>query len=594
MQNFYPYIIAIILLTLFLIYFEIKRTNKKRLIIRILAVTIAAASLLFLIVPVKYSEEIAADLKVINFLTPGVQAEDLTTEIYFTSDSSMLKMLEKSRVTYIPDLLYYLETHPEVTGVKVYGYGLPKAVLNNLEGRTISFHPSALPDGILSCSWPRAIPASEILRVQGTYNNTGNVPVKLSLLGLGTVQDSVMVPAKKQMIFTLSCQPRQTGRAVYQLLTSKDDKKTSSEEIPFEVTELPKPRILVLASFPDFENKFLRNWLFENNYPAFFRTRVSKDKFSTEQINLEGTENTNITASALKKYDLLIADDEELANLGSLSPALHREIRAGLGLLIRLNDAKPLSEFSKAFRISGTADSISTAVVPVLSENTQRLKALPMTQQVYMDGNTGQLSLVKEPKGKVLVSSALNGKGRITATSLSATFNWVLNAANSDYAAYWSQLIKHTSKRFADEFHWTTTPVLPSVSEQVRINFQGPTATALAALTVNDRGLSVQQHLVLPFYWQGAFRADRKGWNDFTTFNIDKQALYIYDTAAWRSLKAAELININTRFQDRHVAASEKEEKSVTELEKHLPKWIFVAFFLLSMAFLWFETKILQ
>ena len=561
--------------------------------LRILAVLFSASALLFLIVPIKYHTERSRNPKAMHFLTEGMVAANLSGDEYFTSDHAIVKTLGKERVNYIPDLLYHLATHPEISSVNVYGYGLPGYVLNKLQDINFTFHPGSLPSGFTAGSWSDILPASEVQRVQGLFNNSSDRPVKLLLEGLGTRLDSVMIPARKQMPFTLSCTPRQIGPAVYQLQAFSGAEKIATEEVPFQVVEQPKTKILVLASFPDFENKFLRNWLLDHNYPALFRTRISKDKFSTEQVNAEGSEGAMLTAATFKKYDLVIADEEELTNLGVLNAALQQEIQAGLGLLLRLNEAEPGSKFSRMFNIRSTTDSITTTVQPVLRENSQQFKALPMRQPIYLAADHTQQILVADPKGNALVNTALRGNGRITATTIPATFNWVLSASTSDYSNYWSTLIKQTARKTTNDFYWDVKPKMPKVGEQVKINFQHG-SDAMPSFQLNQENLAVQQHLVIPFYWQSSFRAKRQGWTTFSTYAGKEQALYVYNASAWSVLNAKKRVIDNTAFEKLQDKKKVTAENLVQKVEKSVSKWIFFVLFLVSVAFLWFETKILQ
>lgn len=593
MQNLYLFAIPILLLAVFMVYHEVKRANRKRLTLRILAVLFSASALLFLIVPIRYHTERIRNPKAMHFLTEGMVAENLSGDEYFTSDHAIVKTLGQDRVSYIPDLLYHLATHPEISSVNVYGYGLPEYVLNKLQDINFSFHPGSLPTGFTAGSWSEILPASEVQRVQGLFNNRSDRPVKVLLEGLGTRLDSVMIPARKQMPFTLSCTPRQIGPAVYQLQAFSGAEKIATEEVPFQVVEQPKTKILVLASFPDFENKFLRNWLLDHKYPALFRTRISKDKFSTEQVNAEGAESAMLTAATFKKYDLVIADEEELTNLGALNAALQHEIQAGLGLLLRLNEAEPGSKFSRMFNIRSTRDSITTTVQPVLRENSQQLKALPMRQPVYLAANSTQQVLLADPKGNALVNTALQGNGRITATTIPATFNWVLSASTSDYSNYWSTLIKQTARKTTNDFYWDVEPKMPKVGEQVKINFQHETEV-IPSLQLKSENLAVQQHLVLPFYWQSSFRAKQQGWTTFSTSAGKEQALYVYAASAWPLIKAKKMIIDNTSFEKLQDEKKVAAQDVVQKVEKSVSRWIFFILFLVSVGFLWFETKILQ
>lgn len=594
MENQFAYILAVLLVGAFLIYQELKRTNKARMVFRVLAVIVAAASLLFMIIPIKYTDEKTTDSKVIAFLTPGVNISNLPDEVYYTSDSAILQQHGKLQISYMPDLLYHLQQHPEISGVKLYGYGLDVQVLNKLQDVKVTFHPSAAPGGIVSSSWPNIVPASEIFMVQGMYRNTGDKAVNLVLEGLGTRLDSVEIAAGKQLAFSLQCLPRQTGRAVYQLVARQNNENIETEPVPFQVVDRPKTKVLVLASFPDFEYKFLRNWLLENKYPALFRTRVSKDKFSTEQVNLDVNESTVISAATFKKYDLVIADDEELARLGAVSAALNPQIAAGLGLIVRLNEQKSLSAFSRNFNITGTTDSITTTFVPVLTESRQHLKSLPVSQPLYLSANSSQKRMVEDQKGKVLVTTATRGSGRITATAIAPTYNWVLNGENAAYASYWSQLINQTSRKTSDDFYWKADPVKPTLNSQVALTFQSSPKQALPELNINGREISVQQHLSLPFYWQATFWPNQKGWNEFRVSPGARQAIYVYDHTNWSSVEANRLIEKTTAFVKNQNKQAADSEKQITILEKSVTKWLFLSLFLISMVFLWFETKILQ
>jgi hypothetical protein len=43
----------------------------------------------------------------------------------------------------------------------------------------------------------------------------------------------------------------------------------------------------MLSASPDFESKFLKNWLSENGYAVALRSAISKDKFNSEYINIK-------------------------------------------------------------------------------------------------------------------------------------------------------------------------------------------------------------------------------------------------------------------------------------------------------------------
>jgi hypothetical protein len=593
MENFYAYIIAILLLTAFLIFKELKRVNRARLIFRMLAVVLAAVSLLFFIIPIKYQSQRKTDLKSLHFLTPGVTAAELKDETYLTSDSAVLKQLGNHGVKYVPDLIYHLRANPAVSNLIVYGYGLPSSLLKKIN-IAMDIRPSVSPEGIISCSWPDVQSSTETFRVQGIYNNTRKQAVKLVLNGLGTKLDSITIAAGQQLAFNLECKPKQIGKAVYALTAKRGNEIIEEEEVPFQVVERPKIKVLVLASFPDFEYKFLRNWLFENKYQAYFRTRVSKDKFSVEQVNLETKASDGITGSTFKNYDLVIADDEELGHLGAAGEGLTREIAAGLGLIVRINEAKALSAFTRKFQLFASTDSITTLYQPVIVDVGQKLKKLTVNQPVYIGRNGAQLPLVEDQQGKILSSLAMVSKGRVTATTIPATFNWVLGAANADYTNYWTAIMNRTARKTNSDFQFLYSPRFPVQGELVSINFQASPETELPQFSLAGKLVPVQQHQWLPFYWQANFWSKTTGWNPLEVRPGTKQALYIYKKTAWLPLKMHQLLKENQIYGKQLKILMQNKEESIEVAEKQVSDWVFLAVFLFSMGFLWYETKILQ
>jgi hypothetical protein len=111
---------------------------------------------------------------------------------------------------------------------------------------------------------------------------------------------------------------------------------------------------------------------------------------------------------------------------------------------------------------------------------------------------------------------------------------------------------------------------------------------------LNGRALNTQQHLVLPFYWQASHQATTGGWQTFSTTGGHKQAIYIFKSDDWKSVKAYERLKLNMDYQQKQVKERIPDEKTSKQIEKTVSRWIFFAFFLISMGFLWFETKILQ
>jgi hypothetical protein len=595
MEKFYPMIIAVALLTCFLLYMEVKRANKARLPLRLLAILLLAASFLFLVVPVQVQSSKTIIPGKLLLLTPGYPESPKKNVRYFTLDSAVFRELGPTRVTYIPELGYYLRIHPEISGLQVSGNGLSAAELKQVGDRSYEFKPATAAGGVLSVSWPDKLPSSSLLQVEGRFENTKDTPVKLVLEGLGTRMDSVVISPKQKLSFKLSCRPKQVGRAIYHLLVNEGAEEVGREPIPFTVYEPVKLKVMVLAGAPDFEDKFMRNWLLENHYLAYFRTRISKDKFSVDAVNVPGSQVPAFSASMFAKYDLLIADDEELAALpGAMQSRLRAAVSSGTGLLVRLADDKPKSVFAKGFRVQNSNDSISSSVVAVISGEGMKLKPVPVNRQAYISPAAEQVPVIENFSGKILLSNTMLGRGRIAASTLHTTYNWILSGASADYGLYWSAVINKTSREAEKVLSWSVSPQLPAVGEELALSFQTQSDSSLPRVLLNQKAIAVQQHPMLPFFWQSLAWPERSGWNEFKIGDKPAEAFYVYGVRDWNSVKRQERIQRNQELALKNKKyAIEKEIRTEISVEA-INRWWFFGVFLLAAAFLWFETKILQ
>lgn len=84
-------IIAVALLTCFLLYAEVRRANKARLPLRLLAILLLAGSFLFLLVPLKVESSKTIIPGKLLLLTEGYPEILSKNTRYFTLDSAVLK-----------------------------------------------------------------------------------------------------------------------------------------------------------------------------------------------------------------------------------------------------------------------------------------------------------------------------------------------------------------------------------------------------------------------------------------------------------------------------------------------------------------------
>ena len=514
MEFKYCVILACLVLAVFLVVKEIKRQDKSSLIGRLSASLVMVMCFALLIIPFQYTIKIEEPIAELNFYT------------------------EKTNP--FVDLNYHLKAHPEIQKINIYGYGLSADELKKLRDYQLIFHPSDIPSGFTSASWPKKIKATEQLTIQGSYQNSTNKAVKVKFLGLGVSFDSVLVKANSKTNFSFNSSPKQIGKAVFSLLALNGKDTLAAEPVPFEVEPAKSIRVLILASFPDFEYKFLKKWLFENQFQVAFRTQISKDKYSTEFLNRKPTNLTQLNPTMLKDIDVAIIDEEEY------KPALSSAVSAGMGLIVRAKIIKPI-------------------------QNHQPLLA--------------------DTAGKVSVDSKLMGMGKVITTTILSTYQWQLAGKGKDYSQFWSLLVEKALRKKIENYTYTVEPQWPSIDEKMKLSVNLSDTTA-PIISIDNALIAPKQNMELPFVWEGVFWPRNSGWA-ILSVNQKTENSYIYRKRDWSAAKNYTKLKATESFITNQNKKGVKQAKMERSMTKDLSKWWFFVGFLVAISFLWYEHRFL-
>lgn len=592
MEFKYIALIACVILGIVLLFFEYRRKNRSYLYARLAATVVLVVCLALLIFPVQYEVTEVPNSHSINLLTTGTPKDEVlvTGMSSYTTDPGIYQALKKSRVKYITDLVYYLTDHPEIRHVNIYGYGLSREEIRQLDKYTLRFHPPKAPLGIVSARWNNKLKSTEFLQVQGTFKNQANKTVKVYLEGFGTRLDSLTVPGGKNINFSFRDQPKQTGLAVYRLLAISGSDTIAKEPVPFEVKSEAPGAILMLSSAPDFEFKFLKDWLFDHQYPLMLRSRISKDKFSTDFLNTPAVKLERLTTAQLQKTALLIVDEDEFTALSAgEKEAIDRASSAGMGLLVRAApvDQQKLREFSS--HTENVPSLKDQEVVPELRNNTYRFSALPAGQTNFIQPASDYKMLVQTKAGKGLVSSRINGSGMLLYSVIPTTYNWVLDGKKSDYTVFWSSVIAAGIRKTTESFNYETQTSFPVISEKLTLNLEVADTKKMPQVSINQKNWSPSQHPQFNSSWQVSGWSGQAGWNTVAV-NGNQSSFYVYANSDWNSARNIQRLNFNNKLinnQNGGASAS----KAPDFAKEDLSLWWFYAGFLLSAAFLWYESK---
>jgi hypothetical protein len=570
------YALCLFMAVLF-VWMEYRRAGKRFLLLRIAAVFIAVAALACIILPIKYNSVVAKNSgRQTTLLTAGFDADSLPNGVdtaMVTMDGSVKKAYPKVK------LMSGLDEISKAGPLHIYGEGLTQDELMQLDTLPVTFHAAKTPDGVSAVSWSNRLKAGEALHVQGGYNNTLAQKIKLVLTGLNTGLDSVTLPPNAQSTFELSAIPKATGKMVF--ILKADTALLGS--LPVQVEAVKPLKILMLTASPDFESKFLKNWLTENGYSVALRSAISKGKFNSEYINISQFNLDKLSAQTLAQFDVVIGDLSVLSSLSSIESNVLKQAVAnkGMGLIVRADSAGKASWLQRQFpvdRASGKEPAPSSLTINGNKSGSDKL-FYGSGHIIYRDGTQ---PLVKT-KERVLAGSALYGSGRIVFTTLNNTFSWMLGGNKKDYTALWATLINKAARRNEEPENDIQFSSLPVAKQPVILQVSQGNASPII---INNELMAPAQSPAVPFEWVVTYRPSSAGWK-----NLKQGSWFAYSQNDWKSLRSAEKISATKKYAALHPNSQIVTKQIQQKVWIDIPKLYFYILLLAACTFLWIETK---
>lgn len=605
-----------LLLLCFLIWQETKRQNKARLSLRILATVFAVTGLACMALPISYTRKLPVIVTALSksgnekiyfndytgdnpaiLLTEGFSKEDVETFLsiakktvpVFTVDEMLIPQPRYSS-SLITDIGSLIEKQFDV--VHIFGYGLNKEELYALKKQPIIFHPSKI-NGISSIHWQQKINSGDKLSVQGCFINPSSSAKKIVLTGFNTTLDSVIIRSNKPQSFQLTATPKQIGRSVLTISVVENRDTIEKQPLPVQVEQGIPVKLLILASTPDFENRFLKNWLGQKGYELVARTAISKNKFDKGSVNTNVPNTDRITNELLDKFNVIIADAAELASLSKLElQALQTQImQKGKGLIVRVDSMTQGNAFySRRFPLVTLRSEPGQKISLQLTDSSELLQPLNIENPFIIALQKGTLPLVTDKNYRVFVNSMLYGSGKIILSTVPNTFSWALSGNQTAYDNYWSELLNNAAGKKTVEENWQATPLLPELNKPVSI-FLTTANTVLPQAQLEGSTVPLINQADLPFTWTGTFWPQKPGWQAGIQLNGDAWYWYAYGKQDWKNVRAATKIQLTKQM------AAENGVKNVTGAGSAVSQWVaikkvwFFLLFLLCCGYLWVENK---
>jgi hypothetical protein len=572
----------------------VRRADRRRLALRLVASWVAVVCLVLLVSPPSITRTFSASEAIL--LTEGYHPDTLASLLNKMKPKPQVfgYHVQAKRAISVVDLAEFKARNPAVQTVHVLGYGLEEEALAELSTLQVLPHLSPLPIGVLSASWPQKITLAEQLVIQGKFTSAGQ-KTRLYLQAAGAKRDSIEIKEGAEQTFSLQFKPKTAGQFVYALQWRDAEDSLHMEQLPV-VVEAPRLlNVLLLSSAPSFEVKFLKNALAKKGHGVAVRSQVSKGISQTETVNLPNMQINRLTPALLQKFNVVLVDAATTQSLsGQEKLAVQQAVRQeGLGVLTTFTSDRPkaIPFFAEAVfnRISGKeaingpvkwAGQTSTAVI------------LPLTA-FALQPKLGQQSLAwgNSPK-EALVITSRKGAGQVSVSLVPETFPLTLEGKEKLYQEFWATVLTSLAKPLEEPAIFVE-PAFAAVHQPVTLTNSGQshlqkpiiaseqTKKSVSVITVGSTALPSQLSLM---FWP-----QQQGWHTFKTTDQISSSFFTYPSNSWQTNRLYQLQQANMKAAKVGVqAAGNKDIKQ----KEALPLWPFGLGLLLALGFLWIEEKV--
>ncbi|HEL2980417.1 TPA: hypothetical protein UMB92_003297 [Stenotrophomonas maltophilia] len=393
----------------------------------------------------------------------------------------------------IPDLATALRQHPAST-LTLVGAGLVARDRDAELPREVRWQPAPPPRGWVALQPPAGVAPGGRFEVQAQARGAAKAKAEL-LDPADTVVDRADVAEDGRVQLTGIA--RAEGRSVFRMrLLDAEGHVVDSVPVPQQTLSAAPLRLLVLASAPGPELKYLRRWATD----AGLRVQAQADTGAGLSV---GDGVVSLDAATLARSDLLLLDERRLAALsGGQLAAVREALRDGLGVLVRSAGAPSASArqhlhdlglpvqgdgSSHPLDLPGDGESamlaarrgpLAAGTLPTgygeEADRSSHSAALPSLEALALQA-PGSNTLLHDRGGKAVGGWRAAGKGRIGLLPLTDSWRWVLAGRDDRHGELWSSVVAALARaRGGADALWSPQPISWAGERQVLCGVQAP------------------------------------------------------------------------------------------------------------------------
>lgn len=443
-----------------------------------------------------------------------------------------------------PDLATALRQHPGSTSLLLVGDGLSARDRDTALPARVSLQSPAAPLGWLELQPPSATAPGALFEVAARAGGVTGARAEL-LDPAGVVVDRAALDAQGGV--RLHGTARAAGRSEFTLrLLDAQQHGVDSIPVPQQTVDAPAPRVLILASAPGPELKYLRRWATDTGLAV-------QAQASAGGGVVLGDAPVALSAARLAATDVLVLDERSLAALGADQRALVRQaLRDGLGVVVRSSGALgdgvrqalrewglPVTGGTRASPLALPADPdaallqarrgpVRPAANPtayIEEADTASHSAAPPALERFDVNAAGAEALLQDAQGNAVGGWRSVGRGRVAVLPVTDSYRLVLAGRDDRYAELWSGVLATVARALPGAPTVRLATATPWAGERLTL-CDVPSGTQVRSpeghrVTVQVDPASGSQHCA--GYWP-----QQPGWHQLQHGDT-VQAFYVFD-----------------------------------------------------------------
>lgn len=491
-----------------------------------------------------------------------------------------------------------LAQRPEIQDLHIVGDGLRSEDLESIKQQSTYFYLNEAPEGFVQFHYTRSLKVGQDFELAGQYHLPSDQSVKLYLQSPQGKKELTDCLKSGLCDFQAAFEVKEAGRFLFQIIAEDaNSSEIAKASFPVIIEPSMELKVLIINHAPNFETKYLKNWLADEGYPIAVRSAISREKYRTEFWNIQNLNLSRISQNLLQQFDLLIVQPAALENLSTTEQRnIRLAIEQGLGLCLMSPTAPKDWKFSNTmkrfldFPIKTGASNYTFNA----TNNSIELNKPP----VAIEDQLGVSALLRSESGQIVAAYQLKDAGKIALHLVPETYQLILGSQTKVYQRIWTDVLKKIARQASYPVQWQVKNELLTQFNfplSIQLSYQGDLPTGQFFYPPDSLMIpfGFQQNPFNPSEWKATIWPNNTGWHQLSLQEVlaPQYWFYVPEAADWQSLRIHQQLVENKQWALEHPVKAQNLANDLMSSQA-IPLYYFYILFLVAAGALWLEEKL--